>query len=259
MPGGDVAPQVADTQSTHFTTFDEAERQRATALHSSDDTTPLWLKVAPPLFAVILILVAVWYLSRPASAESLYKKIMAAAESGNTADLVNVESEMAEYLERFPEARPAAEVQELAQELDRYRLKRRYERRARLRGGTDDLGPVERVYVKATHAATLDPLAAAQQLRAIINVYEGTTLSEQDQRCLGLAREQLQDLEAKGQEQFAEMLAALQERLDAADAMAQEQPERARDVRQGIVTLYADSVWAAPAVQRARAALAADP
>jgi hypothetical protein len=213
------------------------------------------LKALPLAAAVALIVAVVTYFSLPASAESLYEEIMSVARDGETADLIKVESEIDQFLDRFPEHENTAEVRELREELDLYRLQRRYERRARLRKRREDLGPVEGVYVEATRLALSDPPAAADQLQAIIDVYGGAELSEDDQQCLELARDQLRLLRKRSRGLFDEELQAIERRLDDADAMAHEQPDRARAVRQGVVSLYRDKSWAQPAVERARAAL----
>ncbi len=248
-----------DPHSTHFTTFDEAARRRATSLTTPDDGPPLWLRLGPVLLAGALIAVAVWYFSQPASAESLYRKIMSVAQQDETAALVNVETQMDQYLARFPDAQHFDEVQTLRKELELYRLQRRYERQAQARANRDELGPVQRVYIDATRLARTDPLAAAAQLKAILDVYGGAEVSDEDQRCLALTREQLQALETEGHELFANELKAIQQRLDVAESLAAEHPERARAIRVGIVALYGPKSWAKPAVERARSALGTTP
>ncbi|MFW6168948.1 MAG: protein kinase domain-containing protein [Planctomycetota bacterium] len=260
MPGSDEmasgeAEPSGGAHSTHFTTFDEEARQRAASLTVPEDTEPLWRKVLPVLAAVLLLIAAITYFSLPATADSLYREIMAVAADGEPSDLVKVESEIDEYLERFPETEKYGEVRELRRELDLYRLEKQYERRARLRRNTEDLGPVERAYIDATRLATRAPLAAAEQLRAIVDVYSGADISDEDRRCLELAREQRRDLEKKSRELFDDELEVLHGRLDAAAAMADENPDRARALREGIVALYRAKSWAQPAVKRAQAAL----
>ncbi len=260
MPGapatGDQSQETPDTQSTHFTTFDEEARQRAALMTAPDDTPPLWLKIGPLLVAVVLIVAAIWYFSRPATAESLYKKIMLVADDGETAELIKVESEIDQYIERFPDTQQHDEVRQLRDELNKYRLQKRYERQARSHSKPEDHGPVEHAYINATRLATTDPLAAVHQLQALLDVYTGADISEEDQRCLNLARDQLRALAAQSQELYDTNLEAIRLRLDVADAMADEQPQRARAIRQGVVALYGADAWAQGAVERAQQALA---
>ena len=255
----DLGKETSQTRSTHFTTFDEAARARATALSAPEDNAPLWLKITPLLVAGACIAALVWYFSRPATASSLYQDIMAVAKDGETADLSDVESKMDEYLQRFPDGEHFTEVQDLQAELALYRLQRRYERRIRLRGATSSWGPVERAYGEASSLASTDPIAAATQLRALIDVYAEATLTEADERCLTLAREQLREMEEKGQSLFTEQLKAIEQRLDAADALAGTEPERAAAIRAGVIALYGQKGWARPAVERAQHSLQPPP
>ncbi len=259
MKPDDAEQETAATRSTHFTTFDEAARARAASTSAPDDTTPLWLKIAPLLAAGALIGAAVWYFAKPATAAALYRDIMAVAKDGDSQDLAVVETEIDEYLRRFPQGKHHAEVQDLRDELDSYRLQRKYERRARLRGGTDSWGPVERAYAQATNLEKTDPVAAAKLVRALIDVYDQADLSPADQACLNLAREQLPELQQKGKELFASQLQTIEQRLDAADQLDTEDPDRAREIRQGVIALYGTKEWAATAVERARQALQSAP
>ena len=141
------------------------------------------------------------------------------------------------------------------EEWDLYRLQRQYERRARLRGGSESLGPIERAYVEATQLAAVNPQAAILRLQALLNVYSGGRPSNSDQRCLKLAREQLVQLQARAEVVSAADLQMIQQRLDAADRLDSDDPEQAAAIRRGIVVLYADKPWAEPAVKRATQAL----
>jgi serine/threonine-protein kinase len=245
----------AAVSGTHFTTFDEAARQRASSLSEPDEQTPLWLKIAPLLAVGALIASGIWYFSRPSSAEALYGRIMAVAREGESGDLARVDDEMDEFLRRFPTDERAQEVRALHEEWDLYRLQRQYERRARLRGGSDSLGPIERAYVEATQLASINPQAAILRLQALLNVYSGGQSSSSDERCLKLAREQLVQLQARAEVVSAADLQMIQQRLDAADRLDSDDLEQAAAIRRGIVVLYADKPWAEPAVKRATQAL----
>ncbi len=241
--------------ATHFTTFDEAARQRAVLSTTVDESVPLWLKITPPLLAGALIAGGIWYFSRPASDDTLYNRIMEVSKDGEPADLVKVGNDIDDFLTRFPTDERAPEIRALHEELELYRLQRRYERRARLRGGSDSLGPLERAYVDATQLAATNPRAATAKLEALIAVFSTGQLSEADQRCLRLAREQLDQLQAKNEAVAVADLKEILRRLDDADQLAPDDPERAAAIRRGVIELYQDKPWAEPAVARARAAL----
>ena len=261
MPGQE-APVPSDTtvppttQATHFTTFDEAARQRATALGGADeDHVPLWLKIAPLLVAAVLFGLGIWYFSRPVSVDKLYSRIMEAARDGESGDLTQVEDKMNDFLERFPSDERAGEVRGLQEELSLYRLQRQYERRAKLRGGSESLGPIERVYIEATQLAATNPQKAAARLEALLNVYSGGASNEAEQRCLKLAGEQLDQLRARAEAVSNADLKVIEQRLDAADSLSATNPEQAAAIRRGVVELYAEKPWAEHAVTRAKTAL----
>jgi eukaryotic-like serine/threonine-protein kinase len=255
-PATENPPAPPDvTLSTHFTTFDDAARRQAAAPTVAEESTPLWLKIAPPLVAGVLIAFGIWYFSRPVSEEALYARIMDVAKEGESSDLAKVEDSLNDYLRRFPSSERAAEIYALHEELDLYRLQRRYERRARLRGGSDSLGPLERAYVEATQLAETNPRAAVAKLEALLAVYSGGHPDDADQRCLRLASEQLGILQAKNETVAAADLKEIQRRLDDADQMSTSDPDRANAVRRGVIELYGDKPWAEPAVARARGGL----
>ncbi len=187
-PEPGIEADADQTLSTHFTTFDEAARQRATSLGASDESTPLWLKLAPLLAAGALIASGIWYFSRPLSDDVLYGRIMDVAKEGESGDLAKVEDDIDEFLIRFPADERAKEIRALHEELELYRLQRRYERRARLRGGSDSLGPMERAYVEATQLAATNPRAAVTKLEALLAVFSAGQPTVSDQRCLKLAQ-----------------------------------------------------------------------
>jgi hypothetical protein len=254
-PDTGTEAEAERTLSTHFTTFDEAAQQRATSLDASDESTPLWLKVAPLLAAGTLIVTGIWYFSRPLSEEVLYGRIMEVAKEGESGDLAKVEDKINEFLIRFPGDERAPDMLALNEELELYRLQRRYERRARLRGGSDSLGPLERAYVEATQLATTNPRAAVAKLQALLVVFSGGQPSDSDRRCLKLASEQLDQLQAQNETVASADLKEIQRRLDQADEVAQDDPDRASAIRRGVIELYGDKPWAEPAVSRARTAL----
>jgi len=262
MPG--PGEPVADPNSgvgnrgTHFTTYDEEARARAIHSTPSEDAAPTWWIVALGGLAVAFLVLAVWYFRRPPSAETLLGQIMEVAKDADASDLVPIEDKINDFLARFPQHAQTAEVRSLRDDLDLYRLQRRYERRTKLRGGTESFGLIERAYVRAMRLAETDPNAAALEMQAVLDVYAGAPLDETSEQCVNLAREQLDRLHAKVTPLTVNDLATLQERLDAADLLAPDDAARASAIRRGIVLLYGDTPWARPAVDRARAALDAE-
>ena len=251
------SPPQSRTASTHFTTFDEEARKRATSPSDSEDTTPLWLKVAPLLAAGIVIALAIWYFSRPATADQLYRQISAAAAEEETRELLNVEDEMEEFLQRFPDDQRRSEVQSLREELEMYRRQRRYERQAKLRRGANSKHPVERVYLEAIRLADEDPYEAMTKLKALLSVYDGMNAEDDEdlQSCLQLARAKIAELADPAEQTAKQHLSLLSKRLDAAAQLSESDPDKAMAIYQGIIALYQDKAWADSAVSTAREAL----
>ena len=71
-----------------------------------------------------------------------------------------------------------------------------------------------------------------------------------------LARRRLESLQEQIERNTPDLLAWLEDRLDQADKISEEDPEAARGIRQGVVDLHGDKPWAAEVVDRARRALA---
>jgi hypothetical protein len=244
---------------SHFTTYDQAARRRATTADSAGEQVPWLWKIGPWLLAAAVIGIAIWYVSRPAGADVLLHRITEVAKEGETSDLTRVEGSIDEFLDRFPDHPQSGEIRALREELNLYRLQRRYERRARLRGGTDTLSPIERMYVETTRMAQSDPRGAAVKLRALVDVYAGSDTDPADQRCLMLAREQIEQLRLRADQVAAEDVAVIHQRLDQADSLRESDRERATSIRRGVIELYDDQPWARPVVERARAALESEP
>jgi serine/threonine protein kinase len=249
-PGEDTAGG-----STHFTTYDEAARLHDTYHASAEESTPLWLKIAPLVLGVVAIAALIWYATRPVTADALYKQIMAAAESTETQSLATVETEMQQFLQLFPGDDRGKEIKSLLEELNLYRLERRYRRRARFRSGIDSLTVPERAYVAAIRFAEDDPFEALVKLRALVDVYSGMEQDDDIEKCLRLAAEQIASIEERAKTITAENLDLINQRLDAADAIEATDSVKANTIRQGIISLYQNEPWADAAVQRARQAI----
>ncbi len=250
-------PDAERTSSTHFTTFDEEARRRATAPAVTEDTSPLWLKIVPLLVAGSAIALAIWYFSRPATADQLYRRIAVAAAEEETRELLSVEDEMEEFVRRFPEDERRAEVESLQEELNLYRLQRRYQRQAKLRRIGEATHPVERVYLDAIRLADEDPHTALVKLQALIDVYDDAKPAEDEELedCLRLAHDKVAELTAAAEKMATQNLALLQLRLQFAAGLSDSDAQRARAIYRGIIALYSDKPWAQPAVSAARDAL----
>lgn len=268
-----VAPPVpssARPRGTRFTTVDEDARRRQ-RLEEEESHLALigrWV-------ALILLLGGMgwgaWKLFRPATADELYERITSTIEREGDEDLRLVETELTEFMKRFHDDPRKEELTNYVSQLEFQRLQRKARTRSRI-SGAKNLGPIEQLYLSALGMVDTDPAKAAATLRSLIDLYDplGVTadgqvttgndrsaLTEGDRRWLVLARQELKKLNDQVGADARQELPAIEERLAAAKVVARVRPEQAKKMYEAIIGLYGDAPWAAPAVKKAQAALAA--
>ena len=256
------APAEAAAKKTVFTTVSEEELRRSHERDDGDEHPLLaWLKIGGLMAAVLLLAASfVYYVTRPVDADALYAKLKAAEDAGID-QVAGIESEVLRFRELFPDDPRSEELAQVQEQIELYRLQRRFELRAR-RGGEGNLSPIEQAYVEAVRLSATDAEEALSRFRAIVDVFgsqqqvqtadEGTTA-----QCLDLARRQIERLESAVAESIAAQRKLVIERLARADSLAAEDPQGASKIRQGILLLYGNKEWAEPLVQEAREKLAA--
>jgi hypothetical protein len=200
---------------------------------------------------IILLGGGAYYATRPPSADQLFRAIQQAAGSGEASELAGVESQLAQFLKLYAGDPRSAEVKGHQDDLERNRLQRRFELRARRAGGVEGLSPIERAYFEATQVSASDPEAALEQFEALVDVYQGSIDTEQksgEQRsraqCLELAAEQVTRLRPAVEKMRAAEQQEIRRQLDRAEQIAAGDSAAAAKIWQGIVTLYADKAWA---------------
>jgi serine/threonine-protein kinase len=258
------APVISETaKRTHFTTVSEAELRRADASASEEEEGPLqfWTK----FIALVLFLVAaaygLWWTMRPASADTVYARIAAAGESGEGARLAEVEEDVRSFLQRYPDDPRAPDVTNYLSEIDRYRTQRRLELKARRSTDPQSLAPVERAYMEATRLANTEPELALARFRAIVDLFGPASDAESaDDRklsdhCVELARAQIERLEPIVDEVIRREQAAVRQRLEYAEQIADENPSAAQGIWRSVIELYGNKSWAGDFIADAQARL----
>jgi len=251
-----AAPSVPMTGGhAVFTTVEEdlarREQQPARSL----------IAVAGPLAGLAVALAALGglglFLSHPASSDQLYETISTHADAGDVDSMRAVEREIGEFVTRFPEDSRTAELKQYQQRIELDRMNRRLQLQAR-RGGLADptLQPVEVLYLEAMNAASSSPEQAIGMLESLIKLYsaddEANATDERRAMCVELAKRQLAQLRGDFANLAARQIAEIRERLSAADALAADRPDEARDIYQAIINLYGDRPWAAEVVADVR-------
>ena len=236
----------------HFTSVAELARQER--LHERRSVPLMFLQGSSVLLILALLIGGLWWMFRPASADTLYSRIRAGAED----ELRNIEPDVDSFLARFPEDPRAEEVAKIKEDLMLLQTERRLRARSKLIGSRTSMLPIERMYVSAITHGDSNPERAISELSAIVDLYEDDlNLTSAQERCLKLARQQIKRLEAEIYGYAPDDLTALEERLDRANEVKESDPERARRIWLAIIRLGGGKPWASEVVSRAEAALKA--
>jgi serine/threonine-protein kinase len=272
-----AASPVVPVGSATFTTVEEdAARRHRQQAHKWPIKFAQLLGLAVALTGLMSLAM---YLSRPATADQLYDKITAQVDADDLESIRKVESEISEFIARFPDDERAAALREFEHQIELERTHRRLLIQAR-RGGSTNGGllPVEVLYLEAMNAAAASPESAVEKLESLVVLFDAEISLDADSsdgkkvaaskrrreeemrriRCVQLARRQLESLRADIATLSAEQLASLRERITAADAIASDDLEQAREMYQAIIRLFGDKSWAESIVAEARAKLLQD-
>lgn len=224
----------------------------------TEEVRPPWISPQTWALAAALIAVglAIWFFLQDPSADALYDRITTRID-GSAESLLLAEDDIRKFRMLYPSDPRARQLLEYETEIELHDLERKLERRARGLGAAENLVPIERDYLEAINYARLDPELGMARLQAIIALYNHRRdTSGKTGMCLELARRRLDRLRRQLDQQTAERLALVQDRLELADRLLPTQPQRAREMYRAVIELYRDKPWAVEAVGRARNALA---
>lgn len=247
-----------------------------------------------PIFGIqtIVLVVAlvalggtIWYFLQPPSADQLYARITAkVTDPSDSEALLAAAPEIEDFLTRCSDDPRAVIIREYQQEIDLLRLERRFELQSRQKPANYSSIPIERDYLEALRYAQLDPEVGIKKLEALLQFYEYADLPESSSKsatsakgaatsgsgsatnsghkvvghtaeCLELARRRLDRLKRQLAPAIQNQKDLLEWRLEEAERIATTDPDKADAIRRAIITLYQEKAWAAPYVERARAAL----
>jgi len=223
-----------------------------------------WVGLATLCAAAVFLLAGIaYYTTRSPSADRLYAKIEAAGASGDAIQLAEVEPDLTSFLKLYAADARAGEVQGYLDDLERSRVQRRFELRARRPGGAEGLSPIERAYLEAVQLTATDPEEALARFGALVAVYGGSFGEKQksleqrnDSQCLELAEKQVARLRPAVQRMNAEQQQEIRRQLERAEQLAGSDRTSAVKIWQGIVTLYGGKLWARELVAEAQGKLA---
>ena len=241
-----------------FHTLAEEEALRKNRERKQDEATPQWLLLTGMAGTIAVLAGLVIFAMLPPSAETLYRQIAAAAESGELEKLQSADAEIRQFLQRFPADPRAAELEQYRKRLDVARLEKQSQFKAHV--GSGGSLPVQRVYLDAVRLMESDPQRALARFVAIVAVFDGVAgesdeESEANTNYVKLARNRIEELQASVPELSAAQQKLIAARLDQADKLQSQDPESAAKIYRGIVELYGEKLWAIDLVERANKSL----
>jgi hypothetical protein len=256
------AEQPSLVRPSRFTTIEEEDAARELAQRRS------WIVAAAQLLGIAVILAlavpVVMHLTRPATADEVYARIKSHVESKEGASLAAVESDVAEFLARFPDDPRAAEMRNYEHELELDRAERRLQLAA-LRGDAgDSLLPVERQYLKAVETAEDSPEEAVKKLDSLVALYgaplqntndageRATDQRERQRFSVELAKRRAVALRDQMVQRVIREIEDLRERMAAAAQIGENDPGKAAPMYRAVIELYGDKDWAKEMVTEAR-------
>ena len=238
----------------HFTRV-EMERVRPSEMSRANEYTS-----AVPLLLLLLtvlggLLGGIWYSTLPITADELHARIMRAAEDPER--LNSASSDVNRFLEKYPDDARVPGVQDLQEEIAINRLRTTLEVRARGRQETGKLSPIE------VHCNEAFLRYREGDIEAAIQILEGVQLmfGEANQTDISIQRtlEVVNRLLPQWREDLSNEIKGLRANIAAysqhARDLAEDDPETARKIWQGIIDLYSQRPWAQEFVAQARTEL----
>jgi serine/threonine-protein kinase len=244
----------SEAAASRFTTVEEARRRAEQELQPKSKLAIVQIILLASSLAMILG--ALWYFTRPPTADRLFARIETAAGDNDAGALLSVEDDVQSFLSRFPNDERAATVKRYDDEIGLRHLEQQFQMRVRLLGRDETLSPVERDYLEAMNSLGPEPRKTIDKLQAIVDLYgSGGDQSETTQRCVELARRELAQLREQDTKVVPEYRKSIDAQLWRAGQLRTSSPEQAQAIWRSVITLYADKPWAADDVKRAKAAL----
>lgn len=189
---GAVQDPVSGTGPSRFTHVSEREA-RESVFGDAPATNPRhqkwiqYLSIGLMVSALLGSIAFGWRIFRPDSADTLYRQISAAVDSGNEEQVEAVRPEIDEFVERFPEDPRISEVQRLADDADLQRALLNLQRTAARKG--DSLSAMEQAFLDCLIARERNPELYKEKLNAFLVVYgQLKGLTSPEQRLVALAR-----------------------------------------------------------------------
>jgi serine/threonine-protein kinase len=213
--------------------------------------------ISPHTWALAIGLLAIglfaYYMLQPPSADALYRRVQRQTEGGSIEALEQAEDDIKRFRDHFPGDPRSQELDGYMERIETARLERQLELQAKGVKLQAALSPVQRSYIDAMQAATVNIDQGIVKFRATADLFGSRQQNAgSDWRCILLARRRAEELARKAEALHKEELTALRQCLDSADELAKSEPAKAAAIRRGAIELFGDKPWAKDLVQRAR-------
>ena len=242
-------------RENRFLTVEEEEAELA-ELEAREQRRRSLLQAAAIIGILAVLAGAVFYATRPPTADALYDKLAQGRAEG--ASLLEQESTLTQFMERYPDDPRIAEVRDWQAELAVTRFEKQLHVRANSLLHEETTSPLVREFLLANQLVERDPPMALRRWQAIVQLYGSkppAALTAEDAKCLELTKQKIAHWQPSVVKAQAAELALLQDRLAEARRLAATDQPQARAILEGIITLYADRPWADAITAQAKRAL----
>jgi len=239
---------------THFQTIAEQERDVAGLGQGNKSSNTLSHALSITLLAGMLLvgaIVLVRAMQTP-SADAIYERII---DHDRLGQLSAARSEIDRFIKLFPDDERIEEVRNYDATLRINGLVRRLQLKKKL--AISPLDAYEQGFLDAMELSASNPRAAEEKLRQWLHVFEDPTLHAEDDRreMAALLKFELQRIQgaappSRPDSQFRDpRVRELVQRIRVSEDLT---PEKRINLLAGILSLYADNPWAAPALEIAQ-------
>ncbi|EAQ79009.1 serine/threonine-protein kinase [Blastopirellula marina] len=246
-------------QTKHFTTVAQDSKSGRYFTHNVEPVSSWRNHIQTGLIALalVVIVVLIFWLPRAPSADAMYEQLAASVDNGQ---LDEAGDELDQFIAIYPDDPRVEEVKSWKEELSLDRRERRYRLTMQLRQKTETFDAIEIAYIDALRQIDSAPEEAAAKMRALLAVYgPPDRITGDASRCLTLAARRLVQLDKQLAETSSKQLAEIGARMAAANQMAADEPNKARQIYQGLIDLYGDKPWAWEQMEQAQQALSETP
>lgn len=241
---------------THFTTVEGSSPVTSTFADETPQAGHVnqFLSIGSILVALVACIAALWFLTRPQSADSLYAEFAPALEAYNLDMLSSHYDALLEFQQRFPNDERAELIRSAITEVESSRKLRSLVRRSRRESSAVSNSTMEASIVEAIQLADVEPEKALVRLNAVHSVYgQKQDLTPSQNELLELVDRKRSQLNQIIMDRNIDAAKELNDLLDW--GLATLKDENLKNFLEGIMVLFADKPWAETELKRAKAAL----